>query len=218
MKTLIKVLWLILLFMTSQLWGIVMGFTMAPSMLAQTPYNPNLLVELIITASAIASVYLSWLIARKAGMPLPMFKGWTIKDGGFAIGMTILTRFLAHAGIYLLKQSHIDATANDAALEAMFANFSLPLAFIIIAICGPILEEWIFRAGLIGYLFEKYPLLGLVISTLIFGVLHMPTNLISWGIYGGIGLIYSLVYYKTKRLELVMVMHILHNTAAILHF
>ena len=214
MKTFIKVLWLLLLFMTSQIWAFVMGFTMVPSVLTNTPYDPNLLMEVIITASAIASISLTWLIAKTAQIPLPQLKGWTTKDFAFVIGMTVLTRLLAHAGIFLLQNLGIDSTANDAVLAEMFANFSFPLLFIIVAICGPILEEWTFRAGVIGYLFEKYPLIGVVISSLIFGAMHMPTNLISWGIYGGIGLVYSLVYYKTKRLELVMAMHILHNAAA----
>ena len=214
MKTFIKVLWLLLLFMTSQIWAFVMGFTMAPSILTNTPYDPNLLMEVIIIASAIASIYLTWLIAKTAQIPLPQLKGWAPKDFALVIGMTVLTRLLAHAGIFLLQQLVIDSTANDAVLAEMFTNFSFPLLFIIVAICGPILEEWTFRAGVIGYLFEKYPLIGVVISSLIFGAMHMPTNLISWGIYGGIGLVYSLVYYKTKRLELVMAMHILHNAAA----
>ena len=214
MKTFIKVLWLLLLFMTSQIWAFVMGFTMAPSILTSTPYDPNLLMEVIIIASAIASIYLTWLIAKTAQIPLPQLKGWAPKDFALVIGMTVLTRLLAHAGIFLLQQLGIDSTANDAVLAEMFTNFSFPLLFIIVAICGPILEEWTFRAGVIGYLFEKYPLIGVVISSLIFGAMHMPTNLISWGIYGGIGLVYSLVYYKTKRLELVMAMHILLNAAA----
>ena len=214
MKTFIKVLWLLLLFMTSQIWAFVMGFTMAPSILTNTPYDPNLLMEVIIIASAIASIYLTWLIAKTAQIPLPQLKGWAPKDFALVIGMTVLTRLLAHAGIFLLQQLGIDSTANDAVFAEMFTNFSFPLLFISVAICGPILEEWSFRAGIIGYLFEKYPLIGVVISSLIFGAMHMPTNWISWGIYGGIGLVYSLVYYKTKRLELVMAMHILHNAAA----
>ena len=71
MKTFIKVLWLLLLFMTSQIWAFVMGFTMAPSILTNTPYDPNLLMEVIIIASAIASIYLTWLIAKTAQIPLP---------------------------------------------------------------------------------------------------------------------------------------------------
>ena len=96
MKTFIKVLWLLLLFMTSQIWAFVMGFTMAPSILTNTPYDPNLLVEVIITASAIASIYLTWLIAKTAQIPLPQLKGWTPKDFALVIGMTLLTRLLAH--------------------------------------------------------------------------------------------------------------------------
>ena len=116
MKTFIKVLWLLLLFMTSQIWAFVMGFTLVPSVLTNTPYDPNLLMEVIITASAIASIYLTWLIAKTAQIPLPQLKGWTTKDFAFVIGMTVLTRLLAHAGIFLLQNLGIDSTANDAVL------------------------------------------------------------------------------------------------------
>ncbi|MGT2711860.1 CPBP family intramembrane glutamic endopeptidase [Streptococcus oriscaviae] len=214
MKIFTKVLWLLLVFMISQIWTFIMGFTMASSVLTNTPYDPNLLTEFIITASAIASIYLTWLIAKAAQIPLPKLKGWTVKDFAVVLGMTILTRVLVRVGIFSLQNMDIKSTANDAVLANMFTNFSFPLLFIIVAICGPILEEWTFRAGIIGYLFEKYPIIGVIISSLIFGAMHIPTNLISWGIYGGIGLVYSLVYYKTKRLELVMAMHILHNAAA----
>ena len=102
---------------------------MVPSVLTNTPYDPNLLMEVIITASAIASISLTWLIAKTAQIPLPQLKDWTTKDFAFVIGMTVLTRLLAHAGIFLLQNLGIDSTANDAVLAEMFANFSFPLLF-----------------------------------------------------------------------------------------
>lgn len=211
MKTFGKILWLLLLFMVSQIYGIIMGFTMVPSQLAGQPYTPNLFLQIFITATAMASIYLAYLIAKTVRMPIPNWKGWSKKDSLFVLGMTIFTRLYAHLGIYLLQLMKIESTANDAAINEMFANFSFPLVFLIIAISGPILEEWIFRAGIIGFLFEKYPLIGITVSSLVFGALHMPTNLISWAIYGGLGLVFSLIYYKTKRLELAMAVHMLHN-------
>ena len=103
MKTFIKVLWLLLLFMVSQIWGVIAGFSMVESVLMKTTYDPNLFMQLIITGSAIASIYLAWLIAKTAQMPLPNLKNWTIKDTGFVILGTILTRCLAHGGLFLLK-------------------------------------------------------------------------------------------------------------------
>lgn len=214
MKTVVKIFWLILLCLTSQLWSFILGISMTPSILTGQAFNPSLIMEIIITASAVGAVYLSWHIAKTARIPLPNLKTWSKKDMFFVLGMTILTRFVAHAGLFALQYFKIEGTANDAVLNEMFANFSFPLLFVIIAFCGPIMEEWIFRAGIIGYLFEKYPLIGVVVGSLIFGAMHIPTNLISWGIYGGIGLILSLVYYKTKRLELVMAIHIFHNAVS----
>lgn len=214
MKTLGKVLWLFMLFLISQIYGILIGISMIPSENSGKPYDPSLPMELLITASAIFSVYLVWMLAKRIGLPMPNFKGWTWKDTGLVAGVFAATRLLAHIGTLLLEQANVAKSANDAAINDTFAHFTLPLVFIIAAICGPILEEWVFRAGIISYLFEKFPIIGVVISSIIFAAIHMPKDLASWIVYGGMGLIFSLVYYKTKRLELVMVMHILHNAAS----
>ncbi|MGT2910371.1 CPBP family intramembrane glutamic endopeptidase [Streptococcus cameli] len=214
MKTFIKSLNVIGIFLVSQIWGFLLGMFATPSLMSGSSFKPNILVQLIIVLSAMGSVGLTWFLAKKTDIPLPQFKDWTLKATGFVIAATLVTRSLAHLGIYLLHQSNIESTANDAVLNQFFEHFSFPLLFILVAICGPILEEWVFRAGIIGYLFERYPFIGVIISSIIFGAMHMPTNLISWFIYGGIGAVLSLVYYKTKRLELVMVIHILHNAAS----
>lgn len=214
MKTFIRILNVVALFLVSQIWAFLLGVVAAPSIMNGNSFTPSIFVQLIVVLSAIGSVWLTDFLAKKTEIPLPQFKSWTLKDTGFAIAVTVGTRGLARLGIYLLQQSNIESTANDAALAQLFDNFYLPLLFILVAICGPILEEWVFRAGIIGHLFERYPLIGVVISSLVFGAMHMPTNLISWLIYGGIGAILSLIYYKTKRLELVMIIHILHNAAS----
>lgn len=211
MKIFLRSLNLLALFLVSQIWTIVISIFAGPSLVAGTPFKPSLLVQGIVVLSAIFSVWLTWYLAKKTEIPQPNIQNWSLKDTGIAIGVTILTRSLARLGIYLLQQGGLEGTANDANLALLFEHFNFFPLFILVAICGPILEEWVFRAGIIGHLFKKYPLIGVLISSLIFGALHSPTNWISWFIYGGIGAILSLIYAKTKRLELVMAIHILHN-------
>lgn len=216
MKTFGKSLWLLLLFMTSQISSLLIAFTMIPSQMQGQAYQPNLWLQLLVTLSALLSVYLVWFFAKIIQIPLPKWTKWSLKDTALSLILAAVTTSYARLGLYLLQQMQIHSTANDAALNEIFGGFSFPIFFILIAICGPIMEEWIFRAGIIGFLFEKHALIGVAVSSFIFGAMHMPTNLISWGIYGGMGLIFSMVYYKTKRLELVMAIHILHNIAAIM--
>ncbi|MFN8648921.1 hypothetical protein [Streptococcus sp.] len=67
------VLWLLLLFMTSQIWALVMGFTMVQSVLTGLPYTPISLMEPT-TASAIASIYLTYSLQNGSNPSPPIMK------------------------------------------------------------------------------------------------------------------------------------------------
>lgn len=56
--------------------------------------------------------------------------------------------------------------------------------FVILAIFyAPILEEILFRAGIMGYLFRNHLRLSGVISTLLFTLFHSPAHISAWLIY-----------------------------------
>lgn len=128
------------------------------------------------------------------------------------LGSTVLLRIIAIGGTLLIQQLNGTQTSdNDAALSVMFNNVNPLLLFLIIAISAPIMEEIVFRAGIIKLLCEKLPILGVVLSSICFGFLHMATDLPNFVLYASMGLVFALAYYKTGRLEVSIMVHFFNN-------
>lgn len=85
--------------------------------------------------------------------------------------------------------------------------------FMTICIVAPIVEEILFRGVLLrGLLQSKFtkPLYAILISSIIFGLVHMnPWQFIGAGFLGAI---FGYVYYQTKSLWLCIFLHVLNNS------
>ena len=124
----------------------------------------------------------------------------TLIDRGIAIGGTLLLNMQGHT-----------TTANDSPLIKLFSGVSPVLVVLLLGIAAPIMEEIVFRGGIIGYLVENNALLAILISSFLFGIIHGPTNFISFGMYFFMGIILSVSYYKTKDLRVSISIHFLNN-------
>lgn len=90
-----------------------------------------------------------------------------------------------------------------------------PIFLLIPAISAPILEELIFRKILFGSLYKKVNFFwAALISSLIFGVLHMDLTHIL--IYASMGFVFAYLYVKTKRIIVPMLVHMTLNTVTVL--
>ena len=56
--------------------------------------------------------------------------------------------------------------------------------------------------------------LGFVVGTIVFALLHQPSNLPSLLIYGGMSIVLSWTAYKTQRLEMSILLHMIVNGVA----
>ncbi|MCT6925092.1 CPBP family intramembrane glutamic endopeptidase [Metasolibacillus sp.] len=85
-----------------------------------------------------------------------------------------------------------------------------PIMIVSSVILAPILEELIFRRVIFGSLIQKQNFwVSAFISALLFGIVHMElTHII---LYTSMGLIFSFLYYKTKRLMTSIIAHMLLN-------
>ena len=85
--------------------------------------------------------------------------------------------------------------------------------FIAIVVAAPIFEELIFRGIILDGLLRKYsPVKSIIISSLMFGLVHLnPWQFISAFI---LGLFSGWVYYKTGKLALSVVVHLVNNLIA----
>ena len=85
-------------------------------------------------------------------------------------------------------------------------------------ISAPIMEEILFRGFLLKLCFKDYLLIGVLVSSILFGMAHHPTNFGSFVTYTGMGLVLGTYYKKYRRLELTMLLHFLNNLVGLLPF
>ena len=102
------------------------------------------------------------------------------------------------------------------ALNAIFAHVPFYLYLVVAGFIIPIMEEIIFRGLLAKVLFGKYFKTGLVISSLLFMAGHSAFTLQTIVIYGIMSAGLAITYYKTKRIEYSMGVHILNNSISVL--
>ena len=82
---------------------------------------------------------------------------------------------------------------------------------IVIAVIGPILEEFVFRRVIFGSFFQVWGFwLSAIVSAIVFAAIHFDFTHIL--LYTICGLIFAFLYYKTKRLLTSIVAHILLNS------
>ena len=119
---------------------------------------------------------------------------------------------------YLMEMRGIDTTVNQDAIVQLLAGVPFWLALLITALLPALAEEIIFRGYLYEKLFGGLSIVGLVLSSLIFGLMHGPTDWLSCFVYSSSGLILGYSYYKTGYLVYPMVIHLLNNGLATLAY
>lgn len=89
-----------------------------------------------------------------------------------------------------------------------------PIFILFAGIAGPIMEEYVFRKAIFGFLFEKIGGIGAaVVSSLIFAFVHFDGHYL---LYSSIALVFCWLYYKTKNLWTPIITHCLMNSFVIL--
>ena len=91
-----------------------------------------------------------------------------------------------------------------------------PLGIISIVVMAPLVEELLFRGAIQGHLMRKWkmPYLGIVVSSLIFGVVHGNPAQIPFAFVVGMAL--GWMYYLTGSLIPGMLMHFINNGSSVL--
>jgi len=86
------------------------------------------------------------------------------------------------------------------------ANQNGILAFLMLVVAAPVLEELIFRGIMLDGLLKKYsPIKSILISSIIFGLAHLNP----WQFVAGfvIGIFAGWIYYKSRSLSLTIIIH-----------
>lgn len=117
-------------------------------------------------------------------------------------------------GSLLLRLTNEATTNNQSILNGLVQNSSLISTFFLLVLIAPICEEILCRGIIPKKIFRGKEKLGFVVGAIVFALLHMPTNLPSLLIYGVMSIVLSWTAYKTQRLEMSILLHMIVNGVA----
>lgn len=143
-------------------------------------------------------------------------RGLNKEDWNFLVKYMPSSYFLYLFGNALVIKLFGEAeAANQLAVEGMFDYVPVWQMFIMIVLVAPVVEELLFR-GLILFSGERLETtwLRLILSAVLFGMIHSPTNIQSFYSYVGMGFIFSYAGKKTQSIEAPIIFHFLNNLVA----
>ena len=84
-----------------------------------------------------------------------------------------------------------------------------------IGVIGPIVEEFIFREALLGFMLRNdwNKWVAITTSALVFGIIHGNPAQIPFAVV--VGFIFGLIYYKTGNIVITSILHIINNSFAV---
>lgn len=211
MKTVKNVCIVIGLFLLSQISMTTFGLVKLHYLEVGENYIPSL-VSYGLIALILINIGLTMWLAKKLRLASFTFDWSTKRNWGWIIGAFVIGRIIAIVGtLFLQANTGQQTTANDALLNNIFSGENPLLIFLLLAVAAPVMEEIVFRGGIIGLVFKNYQIAGIIVSISLFGLAHTATSWIEFVIYALIGLLMALVYVKTKRLEAAIAVHFLNN-------
>lgn len=103
---------------------------------------------------------------------------------------------------------------NEKQLETIVNNISPMYIILSIVIVIPIVEEIIFRKILYNLFENRY--LGILVSSVLFALVHSPKSFFEFVLYFTLGIIFSGTYFLTGSFKLAILSHMVNNFIAIL--
>lgn len=142
--------------------------------------------------------------------------GLSKKDWAFLVKYIPISFILFRVGFVILLLIFGDMEAvNQDAIVSLFDYIPVWVMFIMIVIVAPIAEEVLFR-GIMVFPGDKLDTtwLRVIISAVLFGLIHSPTDIPSLYTYVGMGVMFSYAAKKTQSVEAAIVFHFLNNLLA----
>ncbi len=168
----------------------------------------SLLVFLLLLKSA-GALFLGKRLGLLEGFKtLSSLKAWGM-IGLTYLGIYIVTRI----GAMVMMMEGVSNSTNQATIENIHMNPFVLITFTVIM--APIVEELVFRGILMGRVFNPDSIVGLILSSLLFGLAHMPNSIGVWIIYAGMGFVLGTVYRKCQKLEYCIMAHMINNSIAV---
>ena len=105
----------------------------------------------------------------------------------------------------------MSTTENQEKISTMYSA-SWILSSIIVCIAAPIIEEFVFRYIIMGYFQRKGKYIGIIVSSILFGIVHLDEiSILAFIPYFVAGLYLGFVYYKVKSITTNCAIHSFYN-------
>ncbi|PTF68687.1 CPBP family intramembrane glutamic endopeptidase [Staphylococcus chromogenes] len=141
------------------------------------------------------------------GIHFISLKALKVSDLFIVVAALLFMFGLDNAFTYFIDDNNV----NDAGIDHDFQDVPLWASIISIAIVPAFAEELVTRGIILRLFFRHHLFIGMIVSSAIFAYLHESDSLIGYLPYFYAGVIFSLVYLKTKRIEAAMLVHFLNN-------
>ena len=152
---------------------------------------PLLQSGLIVAAISVVVLSLFIIGARKTQLASFNFSFFRAKDLA-RLGLSYLVIICSNIlGSILLQLSNETTTGNQSQINDIVQNSSLISSFFLLALLAPICEEILCRGIIPKKIFRGKESWGFVVGTIVFALLHQPSNLPSLLIYGGMSIVLS---------------------------
>lgn len=189
-------------------FGYQLGFTaitMVVSKIAM-PMDATLMTSLAMIASTLAMM---WHLVHFKYVSLLHDKYKEINRQVLFVSMVFV-----FAAMYVLNLLIEQIGIPNTMEETFIAMSRNPFGFLSIALLAPILEEMLFRGAIEGKLLRMWqnPWKAILVSSLIFGVVHMNPAQIPFAFL--LGMMFGWLYYRTGSLLPGILGHVLNNSVA----
>ena len=138
------------------------------------------------------------------------------------IGEIVITQLIISMGISLLSigiayfifPELLNELLNDSPISEASTYGGVFISMLVTVICAPLSEELLFRSIIFKRISRKLNIyIGMVISSVIFGILHIELAIIGAFIFG---LVCCILYVKYKNILIPMTVHFFNNLVAFL--
>lgn len=185
-----------------------LGFSAAAMVVAHLAV-PMDMITMTSLAMVASTLMMSWHLLHFGYVNLAEDKYKEVKLPVLAVAIVFI-----FAAMYVLNLVIEQAGIPNMLEETFIAMSRNPFGMLSIALLAPTLEELLFRGAIQGVLLNtlRKPWVAIVVSSLIFGVVHMNPAQIPFAFL--LGMMFGWLYYRTGSLLPGIVGHVLNNSTA----
>lgn len=208
MKSALKLV--LIYFLLSQVAGLLvaMPYVMARGVIIG---DMNLAISEITVPSLLCGLILAMIYLWRKNY----LKSIHVDKSVVTIKYVALSTLMLLSSMWIISMAMSKMTWIPNLLEQSFQQIiSSWVGIALVAVIGPIVEEYAFRGAITRVLLEKYsPTKAILISAAIFGLFHINPAQVVPAFF--MGIILAWVYFRTASLIPVIIMHIINNSISV---